>query len=283
MLPTTVDLNATIVSMILTGLGGFSTPAGHIGARFEVGHDISLLIPEIFCRMDAMEREPGNLIAEGMLEQIKDFEHNGTPIPASRLGYRMTKKFVRTYLARIFDNPGKVFTTEILQPESEDLDSYADGILHIVEAQKRVAQLYFNDGTYESACPPLKAILSIMAHGHYNGLDANSSEIRAMFTKQSLLESGWYRERLETKQLRDVKLWQHAQQRIEDYLADPVHIDVVRELRLYERLEYAKQQLARVSTPDYVDELVGTIGADALHRIDSEIGLLAASATVGAK
>ena len=283
MLPTTADLNATIVSMILTGLGGFSTPAGHIGARFEVGHDISLLVPEIFCRMDAMEREPGNLIAEGMLEQIKDFEHNGTPIPASRLGYRMTKKFVRTYLARIFDNPGKVFTTEILQPESEDLDSYADGILHIVEAQKRVAQLYFDDGTYESACPPLKAILSIMAHGHYNGLDANSSEVRAMFTKLSLLESDWYRERLETKQLRDVKLWQHAQQRIEDYLADPVHIDVVHELKLHERLDYAKQQLARVSTPDYVDELVGTIGADTLQPTDSEIGLLATSAAIGAK
>ena len=165
----------------------------------------------------------------------------------------------------------------------KDLDSFADGILHIVEAQQRVAQRYFDDGTYESACPPLKAILSIMAHGHYNGLDANSSEVREMFTRQTLLESDWYRERLETKQLRDVKLWQHAQQRIEDYLADPVHVDVVKELKLHERLEYAKQQLARVSTPGYADELVGTIGADALHPTDSEIGLLAATAAVGAK
>ena len=44
-----------IVSMILTGLGGFSTAAGHIGPRFEVGHDISLLVPEIWCRLSAEE------------------------------------------------------------------------------------------------------------------------------------------------------------------------------------------------------------------------------------
>ena len=44
LLPAT-DLNNTVVSMILTNLGGFSTPAGHIGPRFEVGHDISLLGP----------------------------------------------------------------------------------------------------------------------------------------------------------------------------------------------------------------------------------------------
>jgi hypothetical protein len=155
--------------------------------------------------------------------------------------------------------------------------------LHIVEAQKRVAQRYFDDGTYESACPPLKAVLDIMAHGHHHGLDANSSEVRAMFTRQALLESPWYRERLQTKQLRDVKLWQHAQQRIEDYLADPVHLDVVHQLKLHERLAYAKQQLARVSAPNYVDELVGTIGADTLHPTDSEIGLLANNAVAGTR
>jgi hypothetical protein len=283
MLATTADLNSTIVSMILTGLGGFSTPAGHIGSRYEVGHDISLLVPEIFCRMTPEERDPDYLIREGMLEAIADFEYQGKTIPASRLGYRMTKKFVRTYLARIFDNPGKVFTADILQPESEDIDSYADGVMHIVEAQQRVAQRYFDDGTYESACPPLQAILSIMAHGHYKAMGASSSEVRSLFTRESLLASDWYRERLETKQLRDVKLWQHAQQRIEAYLADPTHIDVVQELNLNERLHYAKSQLSRVSRSNYVDELVGTIGADALPPTNSEIALLAAMATAGAK
>ena len=59
--------------VVLTGcvmFGGFSTPAGHIGPRFEVGHDISLLIPEVFCRMGPEERDPENLIAAGMLEAL---------------------------------------------------------------------------------------------------------------------------------------------------------------------------------------------------------------------
>jgi hypothetical protein len=41
------DLNTSIVSMILTGLGGYSTAAGHIGPEIEVGHDISMFVPEI--------------------------------------------------------------------------------------------------------------------------------------------------------------------------------------------------------------------------------------------
>jgi phosphoenolpyruvate carboxykinase (diphosphate) len=265
MLQTTADLNTAIVSMILTGLGGFSTAAGHIGPTFEVGHDISLLIPEVFCRMGPDERDPAAMIDAGMLEKLEDFDHRGETIPASRLGYRMTAKFVRTYLARVFDNPAKVFTDEILQPELQDPLSYADGILHIAEAQRKVAQRYFDDGTYHSACPPLRAVLSIMAHGQYEGHDASSPEVRSMFTADALLSSDWYRERLETKQNRDVELWIKAKERIERYLADPVHNDVVEELNLQKRLGYAQRQLDRVSSDRYVEELVGTIGADPLH------------------
>jgi len=282
MLPTTADLNATIVSMILTGLGGFSTPAGHIGPRFEVGHDISLLIPEIFCRLGPEERDPAALIANGMLEKLEDFTHNGTVIPASRLGYRATSKFVRTYLARVFDNPSKVFTDEILQPELQDFDSYADGILHIAEAQQRVAQRYFDDGTYELACPPLKALLSIMAHGDFEGHDAGSPAVRALFTRDAMLASEWYQQRLQTKQYRDVELWQQAKRRIEDYMADPHHLDVVEELQLEKRLQYAKDYLKRVSSTEYLEELVGTIGADPMGAADSDVMLLARAAQANA-
>lgn len=275
MLQATADLNTTIVSMILTGLGGFSTAAGHIGPHFEVGHDISLLIPEVFCRMGPEERDPAHLIAAGMLEQIEDFEYQGQTIPASRLGYRITAKFVRTYLARVFDNPAKVFTETILKPELQDPESYADGILHIAEAQRKVAQRYFDDGTYESACPPLQALLSIMAHGNYQGLDAHSPEVREMFTVEALLQSDWYRERLETKQNRDTAFWIGTKRRIEQYLADPNHADVVEELALQKRLEYTQRQLARVNSPDYLDQLIGTIGADPLRGPANDIGLLA--------
>lgn len=275
MLPTTADLNATIVGMILTGLGGFSTPAGHIGSRFEVGHDISLLIPEIFCRMSAEERSPQHMIDSGMLEPVEDYQHNGQTIPASRLGYRMTAKFVRAYLARVFDNPGKVFTEDILQPERQDPDAFADGVLHIAEAQQKVARRYFEDDTYQYACPPLQAILSILAEGNYQGMDASHPQVRQLFTKESLLASDWYRERLFTQQLRDWERWQAAVNRIESYISDASHGDVVEELKLNERLEYARQQLQRVGQPGYVDELVGTIGADTFGPVDSEIARLA--------
>lgn len=277
MLPTTADLNATIVSMILTGLGGFSTPAGHIGPRFEVGHDISLLVPEIFCRMGPEERQPQAMIEAGMLEPLQDFQFQGKSIPASRLGYRATAKFVRTYLARVFDNPGKVFTEEILKPELQDKESFADGILQIAEAQQRVAQRYFDDGTYESACPPLQALLSIMAKGQYQGMNVHDPRIREMFTREAMLQSQWYRQRLETKQQRDIDLWSQAKQRIKRYMADTIHADVAEELKLAERLRYADEQLQRVGQPEYLAELLGTIGADPLGPSGSEIGLLAAA------
>src|SRR5690606_21963265 len=52
------DLNAALVSMILTNLGGFSTAAGFVGSDLEVGHDISLLVPELWCRLTAEEKDP---------------------------------------------------------------------------------------------------------------------------------------------------------------------------------------------------------------------------------
>jgi hypothetical protein len=258
----TSDLNATVVSMILTNLGGFSTPAGHIGPRFEVGHDISLLIPEVFCRMGPEERDPNFLIEQGMLEQLKDYVHEGKNIPASRLGYRITDKFVRTFLARVFDNPSKVFPTELLKPEEQDPESFADGILHITEAQQRVAKLYFEDGSFEAACPPLQAVLSILVHGNYNGHDASSPEVRNLFTRESLLNSDWYRERLETQQHREVSLWTNGKQRLEACIAEGSLRGEEDALDLKGRLQFVIEQLSKSMSADFVDTLCGTIGAD---------------------
>jgi hypothetical protein len=257
-----IDLNAMITSMILTGLGGFSTPAGHIGPRFEVGHDVSLLIPEVWCRMGADERDPKQLIEEGMLEKVDDFEANGVLIPASRLGYRITNKFVRRYLARVFNNPAKVFSEDILKPELQDPDSFADGILHIAEAHKRVASMYMQDGGYEAACPPLRAILSIMAYGNYEGKGINDPEIREMFTRESLLASDWYRRRLWAKQRRDIEHWKEMEDRVNRYLEDPSVQEVIGELDLPGRLKYVQQKLAEAESPEYLDSLAGTIGVD---------------------
>ena len=264
----TLDLNACLVAMILTDLGGYSTPAGHVGPDLEVGHDISLLIPEVWCRMGPNERDPKVLIEKGMMEPVKDFEHNGQLIPASRLGYRISEKFLRNYLSRVFDNPSKVFTSEILNPELQDMDSWADGILHIAEAQQKAAQRYIDDGSFELACPPLQAILKIMAEGSWHGHDANSPAVRKLFTREYLLSSDWYRERLAKKQEVEIKRWSDCVIYLESFLESPHRSEAAREMRLPSRLKFAQEQLARVSSAGYLDELVGTVGADPIKPID---------------
>ncbi|MCH1495314.1 MAG: hypothetical protein L7U72_08800 [Rubripirellula sp.] len=261
-----IDLNATVVSMVLTELGGFSTPAGHVGSRFEVGHDISLLIPEVWCRMTTEERDPQRLLQDGMLEKVVDYQWNGQEIPASRLGYRITNKFVRRYLGRVFDNPSKVFTEDILKPELQDANSFADGILHISEAQQRVAQLYMEDGGYELACPPLKAVLSLMVHGHYEGMKIDDPELRKLFTRDHLIASDWYRERLEAKQRVDVSHWKNVVEHLRQYKAKAGDHEFADELHLNLRLEFAEQRFRDVQDPQYLEELMGTAGVEPLGR-----------------
>ncbi|WP_404308573.1 hypothetical protein [Neorhodopirellula lusitana] len=265
-----IDMNNAIVSMILTQLGGFSTPAGHVGPNLEVGHDISLLIPEVWCRMSAEERDPNQLIADGMLEPIADFDHNGTRIPASRLGYRMTEKFVRTYLARVFDNPAKVFPEMILRPEKQDLDSFADGILQITEAQARVAKNYFDDFGYELACPPLRAVLDIMVHGEHNGHTIDSPEVRKLFDREALISSDWYARRLQAKQARDIRHWQDFEVRLNEFIAEPTNEEAVERLALKDRLAYVQSQLQLAQASSYPSSLMGGLGVDPMSPAASD-------------
>jgi phosphoenolpyruvate carboxykinase (diphosphate) len=256
------DLNASIVSMILTGLGGFSTAAGHIGPEIEVGHDISMFVPEIWCRLRPEEREPDFLIREGLLERLADFEHKGQMIPASRLGYRITARFVRRYFGRVFDNPSKVFDERILCPERQDMESFADGVLHIAEAQKRVAEIYLQDGSLEIACPPLKALLHIMAMGNWQGYGLDAPEVRSMFTREHLLQSQWYQARLASKQRVDTSLWTRHVSYLTDYCDRPTHSAVTKRLRLREQLQHAKARLNECKQSGYLYHLIGTIGVD---------------------
>jgi hypothetical protein len=257
-----VDLNNALVSAILTGYAGFTTSAGYVGPNFRVDHDISLLVPEIWCRMRVQERDPGFLISNGYLEPVCDFCIEGRTVLASRLGYRITSLFVDRFLARMFETPGAVFTEQMLRPETQDLAMFAAGVDAIVEAQTRVSRQYFEDGSVEAACPPLKALLYIMACGSWQGRGVDDPAVRGMFTRESLLASDWYAERLRVKHRRDGDLWRRHIAALEAFRAGGAPasgVDV--EFRLAE----ARRQLARVSSPGYLDELVGTIGADPFH------------------
>lgn len=259
----TADLNTALVSMILTGSHGFSTAAGDIGPNCRFDHDISLLIPEIWCRMSPEERDPQSLIANRLFEPIADIEQeDGTVIPARRLGYRMTRRFARTYFGRIFDIPEAVFSEDILRPETQDMDAFIDGVKHIMEAYERVSSRYFEDGSIEEACPPLKALLHIMAYGEYEGSDERDPKIREMFTRETLLASDWYHERLKTQQKREIELWQRHLNSVNYYLNNQRDLENSLLDQLQQRKTIAENQFKIVSAPEYWKSLEGTLGAD---------------------
>ena len=115
-LPPIIDLNNALVSLILTGHHGFVTAAGYVGPKVRVDHDVSLIVPEVWCRMTPEERDPQFLIANRYLEKCEDFEHAGKKVLASRLGYRINARFVHAFFGRVFNHPHAVFTEEMLQP-----------------------------------------------------------------------------------------------------------------------------------------------------------------------
>lgn len=270
----TADLNAALVSYVLTGYAGFSSSAGYIGANVKIAHDISLLVPEIWARLDPHEREPHFLINNGYLDKLDDFDFKGEPVLASRLGYRINSHFVHAFLGKIFDNPSAVLTPEILQPETQDMAVFADGVRNITEAHQRVAMRYLEDGSVEEACPPLQALLHIMAEGQYQGMGLHDPEIRKLFSRDYLLGSDWYRERLETKQRRDIRLWSCHVRSLEEFLESPAHGDEARRLQIDERLTLAKARLEQVRDAAYLEDLQGTLGADPLGAgLPKESGL----------
>ena len=256
-----VDMNNALVSAILTGYDGFTTAAGYVGPRYRVDHDVSMVVPEVWCRMSVREREASYLIEHGYLEKLEDFQLDGRRVLASRLGYRITARFVDHFLARIFQTPNAVFTPDMLRPEQQDLQAFVAGLDSIVETQTRVAKGYFEDGSIEGACPPLKALLHIMAHGHYEGLGVDHPRIRALFSREAMLLSPWYRERLSTKQARDIALWTRHRQALQQLAA----LDHQWPDDLSTRRELVTRELARVSSDEYLEELIGTIGADPFH------------------
>lgn len=254
-----VDMNNALVSAILTGYAGFTSAAGYIGPNYRVDHDISMLVPEIWCRMSVTEREPHFLIENGYLEPVRDFEFEGRKVLASRLGYRITARFLDHFLGRIFETPNAVFTDEMLQPEKQDLSAFVAGVDAIVEAQTRVAKTYFDDGSVEAACPPLQALLHVMVYGNYSGMTLEHPTIRRLFSRDAMLASDWYRERLETKRRRDLALWRRHEGTLELAARARVAVDYQARQRI------VREQLARLNSPDYSKELVGTLGADPFH------------------
>lgn len=256
------DLNNALISMILTGHHAFITSAGCVGPKYRVDHDVSLVVPELWGRMKPEERTPEHLIGEGCLEPVKDFHYEGRNVPASLLGYRMTATFMRIYGGRMFTNPDAVFTEDMLKPELQDLAVFVDAVQNIAEAHRWVAEQYFRDGSVELAVPPVKALLQIMAYGEAEGKTRHDPDLRALFDREAMLASDWYRERLAARKRRGIALQNRIIKELETVLGQKEYQEQSLLLRLTDRLDQARDRLHHIEDPAYLDRLVGTLGAD---------------------
>jgi hypothetical protein len=169
---------------------------------------------------------------------------------------------VRTFFGRVFDHPDRVFDEAFLRPESQDLEAFVDGVHNITEAHQRVALQAFEDGSIEDACPPLRALLSIMAHGTFEGRDAHHPALRQLFTLEAIQGSDWYQRRLAARQRGDVRLWRRHVAALDAWLAENTEVQSPLADETRRRQAYATTQLRRATTPAYLESLRGTLGTD---------------------
>jgi phosphoenolpyruvate carboxykinase (diphosphate) len=271
-LPPIIDLNAAFVSCALTGNDVFVSCSGHIGPKVRVDHDVSLLIPEVWCRMAPDEQQPAFLIENGYFEKCADIEFDGKKVLSSRLGWRMTASFVRTFFGRVFNYPHAVFTEEILRPEKQDMAVFADGMDNIVGTHKEAALRYFADGSVAWACPPLQGLLHIMAHGQHEGRGLDDSGFRALFTRENVLASEWYAARLAAKQENDIRLWRDHADYMQSFLKKKNYAEEAHRLGIAARLEAAWDMYHKAKSPGYLAELKGTIGLQPLAALNAKVG-----------
>jgi len=265
-MPPIMDLNNALVAWILCGHHGFVTAAGYVGPKARVDHDVSLIVPEVWCRLTTEERDPKFLIANRFLDKCQDFEHGGKKVLASRLGWRINARFVHAFFGRVFNHPHAVFTEAMLKPELQSKEIFADGMDNIVATQKRVAKMFFDDGSIKQACPPLRALLHIMLNDEWDGKHLDHPDLRKLFTRENLLASDWYATRLAAKQKVDRALWKRHVECLNQFLRRPNYTDVAENLGIADRLTQARKTLEAVESPDYPKKLTGTLGAEPIEN-----------------
>jgi hypothetical protein len=243
------DLNASLLSFILCGYAGFLSAAGYVGPNVKVDHDITYLLPEIWCRMTEEERTPKFLIEHKYLERCENFEYNGRLIRMERLGYRITRKFVRVFAARVFSVPDTIFTDEMLRPETQNMEIFADSMECIVDAHKRAAALIIENSDMESAIPPLRALLRIAANGDSDGMTLRDQNFRALFLRESVISSEWYTARLKKYQTTQIE---HLAKGLE-YVRGISPDSQEREMAI-------ERELNTLKSDSYLNGVIGTIG-----------------------
>jgi hypothetical protein len=255
------DLNNALLSFILCDHHGFLSSAGYVGPKFHVEHDITLILPEIWSRMHVYERDPQFLIDHGYLEPCQDFEYDNHTLLFSRMGYRITKKFVKIFAGRVLSCPDSLFTSEILHPEEQSLRIFADSMSNIVESHKNAAEIIMSSADVDRAIPPLKALLNIMRYGQYNGLTPSSEAFREMFKRENVIDSEWYLARLTNRQSYYASHLKNGIQYLQTFARSQENNG---KADLETRITKIRSELLHVNSPEYLSTLIGTTGRCAL-------------------
>jgi hypothetical protein len=87
-----------------------------------------------------------------------------------------------------------------------------------------------------------------------------------LFTRECLLESDWYAARLKARQEVEARLWQRHVRYLERFLRKPNYAEEAIRLAIDDRLERARQELARAESPALLAKLVGTLGAEPIEK-----------------
>jgi hypothetical protein len=157
-----------------------------------------------------------------------------------------------------------MLTDSMLRPELQDMAIFADGVDNILVTQERVARAYFDDGSIAWACPPLQALLHVMKDGRFKDLSLDHPDFRKLFTREYLLQSDWYAQRLAAKQKIDAHVWLRHVEALEAFLVRPGYADEAERLNVRATLARAKEALAEVQSAEYLSSLHGSLGAQPL-------------------
>ena len=109
-----------------------------------------------------------------------------------------------------------------------------------------------------------------MRDGTWDGRNTDDPVFRALFTRESLLASDWYRARLEAQRTIDVHLAESQARYLEKFLTRSNYADVASRLNIRDRLARATAAAAAAREPDYLKKLMGTLGAE--PEIAAELG-----------
>ncbi len=106
-----------------------------------------------------------------------------------------------------------------------------------------------------------------MAHGEYEGKDAHHADIRKLFTRESVENSDWYRERLVARQRVDERLWRRHLTTLDAELKERTANDDPLTALLRKRRASVAGRLTQIATLAYLESLRGTLGVDpSLYR-----------------